>query len=693
MVHGSNPRGNVMRKVILGLLAALFSTAALAQPVQQSGTATQGHAAAFVANGVIRDAGTAANGNLTSIGVTASGSGICQNSAATSSAGWQQICMGATTAGGGYFSVQNFGTASAQGFTILINGTPFVFPTGLSGTMVTTTVPTVTNDVTCWNNTAGALKSCNNGLPTNIGLGSMAAQNANSVAITGGAITGMPTPTLASDVATKSYADGIAAGIIVLSPSRLATATILPNTPTYANGASGVGATLTAGSNGALSIDGTLTVVNDKVLIKNQASTTGCTVANAGCQNGIYNVTTVGDGSNPYVLTRATYFDTSAEMLIGSYTLITAGSTNVGAAFTLAATVTTVGTTPATFNQFSTTSGTVTGGGGGIVPSSGSTTLYSEQMPTGGRVTLISGSCVATTDQVAATVVYYAPCGGGEWLPVYDGTDMKLRQFTGSTTDQIGLTLTLGSNWAANTNYDMFVTVQASVVTACSLAWTNSGAGTSSRSTAVTLFKGVWVNNAAISCRDTNLSTFTCAQYQCTLVGGFRTNNNTGQVDLKFGTAASGGGAACICIWNVYNIQNAAASVSDTTVTWNYTTATYRQANGSTGNQINVLQGLPGAAITVNVAAFGANTGTNTPMVAGIGIDATAADSSTIRIPSITPVAANNLPISAYYGGNLAVGYHNINRLEYSAASGTSTWIGVIGANQIQTGVHAVIPY
>ncbi len=683
-------------KKFLALAFLLFAGAAFAQPVQQSGTVTQGHAAAWTTDGVIRDAGTAANGNLTSLGVTGSGDGICQNSAATSSAGWQQVCMGATTAGGGYFKVQNFGTATAQGFTIFINGTPFVFPNGLSGTLVTTTTPAVNNNVSCFDGVSGAIKSCNNGLPTNIGLGSMAAQNSSSVSITGGTITGMPSPTNASDVATKAYADGIAAGIIVLSPSKYATATVLPNTPTYANGSSGVGATLTAGSNAALLIDGANPSVADIVLIKNQASTTGCTVANAGCQNGIYTVTATGDGSNPYVLTRATYFDQSSEMLIGSYTLITAGTANVGSAWTLAATVTTVGTTPVTFNQFSTTSGTVTGGGGGIVPSSGSTTLFSEQMPVGGRVTLVAGTCIAVTDQVAVTVVYYAPCGGGEWIPVYDGTNMKLRQFIASATDTTGLSLILGSNWAASTNYDYFITLKSNVLTACSLAWTNSGAGTSVRSTSVVQYKGVWVNSADISCRDTNASVFTCPQYTCTLVGGFRTSSSIGQVDLKFGSNATNGGTACICIWNVFNPAVAAVAVGDTTANWNYTTAAYRVANGQASNRIDYFQGLPGPPIDIQVYSYAANSNINVPAGAGIGIDSQTVNIATVSIPVVVPLANFTQTVMAFlHGPNayLAAGFHNIYRQEIGGGTGTTLWFGNSIPNYIQTGMQGSLWY
>lgn len=175
------------------------------------------------------------------------------------------------------------------------------------------------------------------------GLGTMATQNAGAVAITGGTITGLPNPTNPSDAATMAYAASVSSGIHPLAASRLATAAVLPNSPTYANGASGVGATLTAGSNSTLTVDGTVANLNDVILVQTQASA---------FQNGIYTVTTAGSGAAAWVLTRATYFNTAATMLVGSTTAITAGSSNLNKTFALAATVTTVGTTAANFNLF-----------------------------------------------------------------------------------------------------------------------------------------------------------------------------------------------------------------------------------------------------------------------------------------------------------------------------------------------------
>lgn len=140
--------------------------------------------------------------------------------------------------------------------------------------------------------------------------------------------------------------------LTVLAPSALATAAVLPNTPTYNNGTAGVGATLTSATNTTLTVDGTAAPLNTVVLVKNQASA---------FQNGVYTVTQAGSGAAPWILTRATYFDQAAEMRAGSYTFITSGSTNIRTAWTLQSVVTTVGTDALTFVLFSTLpSGTVT---------------------------------------------------------------------------------------------------------------------------------------------------------------------------------------------------------------------------------------------------------------------------------------------------------------------------------------------
>jgi hypothetical protein len=90
----------------------------------------------------------------------------------------------------------------------------------------------------------------------------------------------------------------------------------------YNNGSAGVGATLTnSGTQAALTVDGISLNTSDYVLVKNQTSQ---------FQNGIYTVTNVGSVSTNWVLTRATNFDQSSEILQGSYTVVAIGTANAG---------------------------------------------------------------------------------------------------------------------------------------------------------------------------------------------------------------------------------------------------------------------------------------------------------------------------------------------------------------------------
>jgi hypothetical protein len=86
---------------------------------------------------------------------------------------------------------------------------------------------------------------------------------------------------------------------------RLATSAPLP--ACTAAGA-GVGKTLTASANAALLIDGVAVVLNDRVLVHNQAAT---------ADNGPYTVTQPGTGALPFILTRAVDFDATTEAAVG----------------------------------------------------------------------------------------------------------------------------------------------------------------------------------------------------------------------------------------------------------------------------------------------------------------------------------------------------------------------------------------
>jgi hypothetical protein len=139
----------------------------------------------------------------------------------------------------------------------------------------------------------------------------------------------------------------------------LGTTTALPSC-TYNNGASGVGATLTATANGSLSVDSRSANLNNRILVKNQADQ---------AENGVYVVTQAGGGGAPFILTRATDFDTAGtgvnQIDAGDFFLVTAGSVNANTSWVQQTPLPiTVGTTHIVFSQFGAGGTTYTAGTG-----------------------------------------------------------------------------------------------------------------------------------------------------------------------------------------------------------------------------------------------------------------------------------------------------------------------------------------
>jgi len=137
----------------------------------------------------------------------------------------------------------------------------------------------------------------------------------------------------------KTYVDSVANGLDVKASVRVATTANLSATYNNGNG------TLTASSNGAISIDGVSLSVDDRVLVKDQST---------GAQNGFYKVTTVGSGGAAFVLTRTPDADAASELTAGAFTFVEEGTANADNGYVLSTDgAITLGTTAITFEQFS----------------------------------------------------------------------------------------------------------------------------------------------------------------------------------------------------------------------------------------------------------------------------------------------------------------------------------------------------
>jgi hypothetical protein len=132
---------------------------------------------------------------------------------------------------------------------------------------------------------------------TNLGLGTIATQNANNVSISGGSVTGLGDPAVSSEAATKNYVDQAVAGLRNRIIAEAATTGNINLTTDLENGDT---------------LDGVTLVTGDRVLVKDQTDAT---------ENGLYIVVASGAAS------RDPQFDTIAE-LSGQMIVVNQGTAN-----------------------------------------------------------------------------------------------------------------------------------------------------------------------------------------------------------------------------------------------------------------------------------------------------------------------------------------------------------------------------
>ena len=205
---------------------------------------------------------------------------------------------------------------------------------------------------------------------TNLGLGTIATQASSNVAVTGGSITGIGSPSNNSDVAIKSYVDDAVAGLRTR---------IIAECATTAN------VNLTNGLEAGDTIDGVTLVAGDRVLLKDQSTAT---------ENGLYLAVSSGAAS------RDPEHDTIAE-LSGGMVVVNQGTANDNKIF-LCTTDSdgSIGSTNITYTV-------VTPSNTGTVTSIGLTQSGSEFTISGTPVTS-SGNITIDVNRISATKI-----GGG----------------------------------------------------------------------------------------------------------------------------------------------------------------------------------------------------------------------------------------------------------------------------------------
>lgn len=265
------------------------------------------------------------------------------------------------------------------------------------------------------------------------------------------------------------------------------------------------------------------------------------------------------------------------------------------------------------------------------------TDFSSNEIVQGFRLTLTSGLPVTTADVTAASTIYLCPYNSNK-ISLYVSGEWVTR-----TSIQRSLVL---SGLTSGKPYDVFCYDNAGTPTLELLVWTND----TTRATALTYQDGVLVKTGDATRR---------------YIGSLYTT----------GTTTTEDSVANRYLWNYYNRASRPMKKVDATTSWTYTTAVYRQANGSTSNQLNFIIGVAEDTVFSTVLGQATNSTAQVWAAVAIGLDST----TTPAILSIPFQLPNNSVLASGTGTYIGVpssGRHFLAWLEYAYATGVCTWTG-----------------
>lgn len=292
-----------------------------------------------------------------------------------------------------------------------------------------------------------------------------------------------------------------------------------------------------------------------------------------------------------------------------------------------------------------------------------------------GRLTLTSGTAITTSDVSGATTLYYTPAVG-RFVPIYDGTSFVNTDIGGELSQATTDSTKSPAAVAVSSVYDVFAWNDSGTKRATrGPAWTSDTArGTGAGTTELEQLNGIWVNKIAI--------TNGPAAQRGTYLGTVRSNGSSQFTDSE----------AFRWVFNAYNAAPRTLKITDSTDTWTYSTASFRQANGSAANQVDVVIGLTGREVFLHVHNEAANdTATFRNVGIGVGADQTTANDCILK-PLAGASSAFGMPMHGIYRGYPAIGRHFYAWLELGGGTDTQTWFGDAGVpTQFQAGLSGEV--
>ena len=277
-----------------------------------------------------------------------------------------------------------------------------------------------------------------------------------------------------------------------------------------------------------------------------------------------------------------------------------------------------------------------------------------------GRISTESGVPVSTSDRAGQSTLYWV---GDGLLPGKTANGWTW------TTPPSSVAL---SGLTTGKNYDVFFDAVGGMD--LGTAWTND----TTRALALSTDHGLVVNNASFT---RVIGGGTVSAGYGVYLGTIRAVSATTTDDTE----------AKRFVWNFFSRVRRPIRKLESTDSWSYTTASWRQMNNSTANQVAVIQGYAGhSCLDLWAHAYASSTSANLASFVGIGEDGTSAIATgcvprTIYIYPAGGVASGSSHLVRHPG----IGYHYYAQLEYGNTG--FTFYGDAGApTLIQNGLQGV---
>lgn len=237
------------------------------------------------------------------------------------------------------------GTSPFKTASVGSNGQYFIYFNGVptwknASSSVSTTTANTWTGLQSFSNASSTLFTC-----TTCWIGTLGqALNAGNFLINN-----VLSPVSGGDAANKTYVDNAVAGVNPAVAVQAATTQASDTSGlTYANGASGIGATFTGSINTPITIDGvSLNTLGQRLLVKND------TQSPSGAFNGVYYLTVISTAGTAPVFTRALDYDMPSDINNTGAIPVINGTSNASTQWVITSQVTTIGTDPLTYSQFS----------------------------------------------------------------------------------------------------------------------------------------------------------------------------------------------------------------------------------------------------------------------------------------------------------------------------------------------------